>query len=202
MKINTPHPDRGHLAFPHFDVKYKCCCETVHVKLVYLAVEVFCIVLLFIAVSKNKKIFLLPFGIYQALSLIICATLAVLCIWVMFDSNNFVGAMIKESIVSKEEMEMEKIKPELEGKMMIRMAAAFLATAFILSFFVSVISNNITKSKENNFNQRHIKFTRCYKYFADMEKHHEPYDTTVMYNVQNEGRVVIVIPNCMSNCKR
>lgn len=31
---NAPHPDRGRALFPHFHPKYKCCCDTVHVKVI------------------------------------------------------------------------------------------------------------------------------------------------------------------------
>ncbi|RCN27551.1 hypothetical protein ANCCAN_26714 [Ancylostoma caninum] len=43
--------------------------------------------------------------------------LTLLFIWALIDSDNFVGEIIKEGVVSTEEMEMEKTHPEMAGKM-------------------------------------------------------------------------------------
>ncbi|KAJ1360778.1 hypothetical protein KIN20_019836 [Parelaphostrongylus tenuis] len=164
---DADQPDRGTLStFPHFHSKYKCCCETVHVKqgtliigivcsiftlfglfsmifsresiemvmfeLVYLALDAITLVLLFVAILKDKKIFLIPFFLNQIVSVLLCSVLAILCIWAFVDPENFVGVMIEDSIISKEEMEMEKSYPEAQGTMFVRLTAAFLATAFTL----------------------------------------------------------------------
>ncbi|KAK6760443.1 hypothetical protein RB195_021784 [Necator americanus] len=207
---NSSHTDRGVSAFPHFDSKYKCCCDTVHVKqgtlmigivsaiiavfgmfqslfsstdnvtmavleILYMTVEALCIALLFVAIFKDKKLLLIPFFLIQVLSLLMCAIFTLLCIWALIDADNFIGIVIKESVVSPEEMEMEKTHPEMAGKMIVRLAAAFLATTFMLLFCMTFWWL--------------VVIHRCYQYYSDMEKHREPFDTPVSYSAQQGAQV-------------
>ncbi|VDK47009.1 unnamed protein product [Cylicostephanus goldi] len=101
MATKNLDTDRGTAAFPHFSPKYKCCCDTIHVKqgtlmicvvtaiikvvellhavisfsedhlqlstfyIVHVLAEIICVVLLFVAVLKDRKRFLLPFLFIQ-----------------------------------------------------------------------------------------------------------------------------------------
>ncbi|KJH43281.1 hypothetical protein DICVIV_10700 [Dictyocaulus viviparus] len=176
---DVSYPNAETLPFPHFDSKYKCCCNTVHVKqgtliigivcsiittfglfsmvfsrestdsllfeLIYLSLDTITLVLLFVAVLKDKKIFLIPFFLNQ------------------------------ESVISTEEIEIEKSHPEMEGTIIIRLTAAFVATTFILvfgltSWWLFVIY-------------------KCYQYYSDMEKHREAFNTTVSYTADHRFHV-------------
>ncbi|KHJ97043.1 hypothetical protein OESDEN_02984 [Oesophagostomum dentatum] len=45
------------------------------------------------------------------------AIFTLLCIWALVDADSFIGVVIKELVVSTEEMEMEKSHPEMASKM-------------------------------------------------------------------------------------
>ncbi|EYC20518.1 hypothetical protein Y032_0021g253 [Ancylostoma ceylanicum] len=207
---NNAHTDRGVAAFPHYHPRYKCCCDTVHVKqgtlmigivsaiftvfglfqtvfsasadmkvtvlqIVYMAMEAICTALLFVAIFKDKKMLLIPFFLSQLVSALICAIITLLCIWALIDADNFIAEFIKQGVVSTEEMEMEKTHPEMAGKMIIRLIAAFLATMFMLCFCLAFWWLVVVH--------------RCYRYYSDMEKHREPFDTPVSYNAQQGAQV-------------
>ncbi|WKY14207.1 hypothetical protein Q1695_000054 [Nippostrongylus brasiliensis] len=201
---NIPCPDRGRAFFPHFHPKYRCCCNTVHVKqgtlmigivsavftvfglfstifsgdaayialfeVLYLLIDAGCLACLFIAVFKSKKQLLIPFFLSQVVSIVMCAIFALLCIWILIDTESYFGEIVKEFVISTEEVEIEKSHPEIAGKMLIRLTATFLAVGSLLLFGLTFWWIVVVH--------------RCYQYFNDIEKHRDPYDAPVAYNSQ------------------
>lgn len=144
-------------------------------EVVYLVVDAACLVCLFIAVLRDKKVFLIPFFLSQVVSILFCAIFALLCIWALIDTDNYFGTVIKEIVTSAEEIEMERLHPEMAGKMIIRLTATFLATASILFFCLTFWWLVVVH--------------RCYQYYSDMEKHRDPLDPPVAYNTQQGVQV-------------
>ncbi|CAJ0608867.1 unnamed protein product [Cylicocyclus nassatus] len=211
MATKSLDTDRGTAAFPHFSPKYKCCCDTIHVKqgtlmisvvtaiikvvellhavisfseehlllssfyIVHVLTEIICVVLLFVAVLKDRKRFLLPFLFIQVFSVLVYLVVALLCTWTAVDTDNFTGNFFKKEFMSPEEIEIEKTHPEMAGTTLVRLWAIYAATVFILLLCLTLWFLFVVY--------------RCYQYYTDMEKHREPFDTAVSYNAQ-QGTLV------------
>ncbi|ETN85971.1 hypothetical protein NECAME_06136 [Necator americanus] len=79
---NSSHTDRGVSAFPHFDSKYKCCCDTVHVKQGTLMIG---IVSAIIAVfGMFQSLFSSTDNVTMAVLEILYMTVEALCIALLF----------------------------------------------------------------------------------------------------------------------
>ncbi|PAV84003.1 hypothetical protein WR25_17945 [Diploscapter pachys] len=110
------------------------------------------------------------------LSIIICIGLFIGCVNAIYKPDGYFGDWIQSYVIGQavevysiDEKNEKRLEETVDMKLLIRLCATLSAIAFFISFLVTCWWLSVVY--------------KCYRYFADMNRHREPFDRPVLYSV-------------------